>query len=92
ITSRDQEVALLKSLLSSLERELGNAQRDLDNHKSIFAPIRRLPDDLLLCIFKFASHRIVNQLSTPSHAPWALLRVCHSWRNTALTSPTLWSV
>ncbi|PBK59637.1 hypothetical protein ARMSODRAFT_849420, partial [Armillaria solidipes] len=90
--SRDQEVTLLKSLLSILERELDNAQCDLDNHKSIFAPIRRLPDDLLLCIFKFASHRIANQLSTPSHAPWVLLRVCHSWRNIALTSPTLWSV
>ncbi|KAK0199396.1 hypothetical protein DFS33DRAFT_1232715, partial [Desarmillaria ectypa] len=86
------EVNLLKTLLSDLQHELDNAQRDLDNHKCIFAPIRRLPDGLLLCVFKSASHGIGDQLSTLSHASCAFLRVCHSWRNIALNFPTLWSV
>ncbi|SJL13354.1 uncharacterized protein ARMOST_16796 [Armillaria ostoyae] len=89
---RDQEVTFLKTLLPTLQRELDNAQRDLDNHKSILAPIRHLPDDLLLRIFQFASHGTGDQLSHPSHSRWALLSVCHSWRVIALNSPTLWSV
>ncbi len=89
---RNQEVTHLKTLLSTLQRELDNAQRDLDHHKSILAPIRLLPDDLLLRIFKFASHGTDDQLSHPSHSRWALLRVCHSWRVIALNNPTLWSV
>ncbi|PBK59628.1 hypothetical protein ARMSODRAFT_1027257 [Armillaria solidipes] len=89
---RDQEVTLLKTILSTLQHELDNAKRNLDNHKSILAPIRHLPDDLLLRIFKFASHGTGDHLSHPPHSWWALLRVCHSWRVIALNSPTLWSV
>ncbi len=89
---RNQEVTHLKTLLSTLQRELDNTQRDLDHHKSILAPIRLLPDDLLLRIFKFASHGTDDQLSHRSHSRWALLRVCHSWRVIALNNPTLWSV
>ncbi|KAK0429903.1 hypothetical protein EV421DRAFT_2025573 [Armillaria borealis] len=84
----------LRQAIPLLESEVlfRDQERDLDNHKSILAPIRRLPDDLLLRIFKFASHGSGDQLSHPSHSRWALLRICHSWRVIALNSPTLWSV
>ncbi|SJL14459.1 uncharacterized protein ARMOST_17916 [Armillaria ostoyae] len=52
IVARDEQ--LQAQLDSPLQHERDLAAQDLENHKSIFAPVRRLPNDVLLRIFQIS--------------------------------------
>ncbi|PBK70727.1 hypothetical protein ARMSODRAFT_955487 [Armillaria solidipes] len=96
---------LLRSLYNAQLQEIQlhwcTVLKALENRQSIFAPIRRLPRDILIEIF----HSVcdpwtlkVDYARRPEHHSldvsgplWVLGRVCGLWRDTLHTSPASWA-
>jgi hypothetical protein len=76
---------------SCTAEERAQSQAMINVFQSLFAPVRRLPSEILLEIFRQyiappqADH-LPHQVS-----PLVLASVCAFWRSTALSSPTLWA-
>ncbi len=79
----------LQTQATSLQHERDLAVQDLENHKSIFAPIRRLPNDVLLYIFQISiDDRVKLDVKT---IPWLLGYICHHWRALSRSAGSLWT-
>ncbi|KAK0482350.1 hypothetical protein IW261DRAFT_1467362 [Armillaria novae-zelandiae] len=77
--------------LQGLESRRYPVLKSLENRKSIYAPIRRIPRDILLEIFHSVCD-IWRKDSLNLYGPlWVLGRVCRVWRDTLHTSPASWS-
>ncbi|KAK0434511.1 hypothetical protein EV421DRAFT_1341033 [Armillaria borealis] len=63
---------------TSVQHERDLAVQDLESHKSIFVPVRRLPNDVLLYIFQTSIG--ANVKFNVNNVPWLLGYVCHHWR------------
>ncbi|KAF7300108.1 F-box domain-containing protein [Mycena kentingensis (nom. inval.)] len=101
----DEELVTLKllaaqgdSLLAELDQKIRFLlqQRDehlqsIDAHKALLAPIRRVPDDILLLIFEDCLPPERNCILCSTEAPILLTHVCASWRTLALGMPSLWA-
>ncbi|KAK0212005.1 hypothetical protein IW262DRAFT_1518903 [Armillaria fumosa] len=79
IVVRDERLQLQATSPSApLQHERDLAVQDLKNHKSIFAPVRRLPNDILLCIFQmYIDTRVIPNLRS---TPWVFGYIGHYWR------------
>ncbi len=91
IVARFEQLQLQATSLNAYrllhERDL--AVQDLKNHKSIFAPIRRLPNDVLLHIFQMSiAARVIPDVRA---TPWVLGYICHHWRAVSRSSRSLWT-
>ncbi|KAK0199594.1 hypothetical protein DFS33DRAFT_176056 [Desarmillaria ectypa] len=95
ILARDDELKQSQEQATfCLHREKDLAVQDLENHKSISAPIRRLPNDALLRVFEMSICIVSVQPwcgSDLKTVPWLLGYVCHHWRALSHTSPSLWT-
>ncbi|KAI3604235.1 hypothetical protein WG66_010166 [Moniliophthora roreri] len=60
----------------------------LDECLSLFAPIRKLPSEILSEIFTLA----VYSSSRPGQMPWKIAAVCSYWRTVSLGIPQIWTV
>ncbi len=91
IRARNDE--LKQSQEPAIHHDKDLAVQDLENHKSIFAPVRRLPNDVLLRIFEMSICTQPNSLCTsnPKTMPWLLGYVCHHWSALCRASPSLWT-
>lgn len=58
--------------------------------RSLFAPIRRLPRDVLGSIFAYVARSARNSFDIGS-APWFLAHICYIWRDVVFTTPLLWA-
>ncbi|KAF8626664.1 hypothetical protein AX15_004755 [Amanita polypyramis BW_CC] len=103
---RVQEViAEAKHHLGSLQLAIGRAQEALRQlkdsrsqldtyikaHEAVIAPIRRVPDDVLIEIFTYCLPSGHEAAPDPMAAPLLLARVCQRWRRVTTSTPTLWS-
>ncbi|PBK59388.1 hypothetical protein ARMSODRAFT_1027444 [Armillaria solidipes] len=81
------------SLDARLQHEQDLAMQDLENHKSMFAPVRRLPNDVLLRIFQLSiATKFSSRCSLDVTAvSWLLGYICHHWRDLSRSSPSLWT-
>ncbi|KAK0215753.1 hypothetical protein IW262DRAFT_1465468 [Armillaria fumosa] len=107
----DTEIAKLERFRNLYDDQLqeiqalrGPVSKSLENHRSIYAPIRRLPRDVLIEIFHLVyalsnlgrcaywalGARIHDSLDL-SGPLWVLGRVCGLWRDTLHTSPASWA-
>ncbi|KAF5332933.1 hypothetical protein D9758_015966 [Tetrapyrgos nigripes] len=89
----DTEIGAITQILNKLQEQRKTLHRYTDEHKSLLAPVRRLPAELLSEIFAFA---ICPEGLTiyPGHvgAPTLTLsHTCNVWRNIVYSRPTLWS-
>ncbi len=98
--SINDETAKLERLGSWYNAQLHAVLKSLEHHKSIFAPIRRLPRDILLEIFhsvcdswrRDAEKDDSTYDSLDMAGPlWVLGRVCGLWRDILHTSPASWA-
>ncbi|KAH6883643.1 hypothetical protein BKA70DRAFT_1446649 [Coprinopsis sp. MPI-PUGE-AT-0042] len=80
------EISALKKLLRSKEKSYKRGKAILDAHLRIKAPMRKVPQELLGIIFRFALHAPYNQYRDVE----CLRQVCSSWRHIATTTPGLW--
>ncbi|KAK0192180.1 hypothetical protein F5146DRAFT_493134 [Armillaria mellea] len=107
----DAEIAKLERLRNLYDAQLQGilavrnpVLKSLENHRSVYAPIRRLPRDVLIEIFHLVctssnfgrgaywvlGARIHDSLDQ-SGPLWVLGRVCGLWRDTLHTSAALWA-
>ncbi|KDQ49232.1 hypothetical protein JAAARDRAFT_115133, partial [Jaapia argillacea MUCL 33604] len=83
------QIRELRVQLQILEERRDVVQGRCFNLKSLSAPIRRLPSDVLLEIF---NHTLSYGCSNTMYEPFPVLltHVCSYWRHLALSTPTLW--
>ncbi|KIK54874.1 hypothetical protein GYMLUDRAFT_176624, partial [Collybiopsis luxurians FD-317 M1] len=99
LSALDARIALVKNLLEDLERVRGELDLALNEQKKLLHPMRSMPTDLLVEIFKHGSglyddpkelfrsdwHSL--KLTLP---PWVYGRVCRRWRDISVRTPILW--
>lgn len=84
----DEYIASMESILSRMRRARAPYVLSIKQHKAAMHPIRSIPDDILLEIFKWHSW---SGLEEQYCAPWALSFVSQRWRALALSYSSLWS-
>ncbi|KAJ7572854.1 hypothetical protein C8J56DRAFT_1138327 [Mycena floridula] len=91
-------IAVLRRALENSEAEQRHLQHIIAEDKFILRPIRRVPPDILRIIFSLLAHTTLTKtptlhstLSMQKFMPWRLAQVSRTWRDVALTYPTLWS-
>ncbi len=102
IFASDQAVSHLSALLtgqcsqllakeaSQLNERHNSLTQYVSQCRSLFAPIRRLPRDVLESIFAYVPRSAKNSLDIHS-APWLLAHICSTWRDIVFTTPLLWA-
>ncbi|KAF9026661.1 hypothetical protein BDZ89DRAFT_1039935 [Hymenopellis radicata] len=86
----EADIAAVDDHIQRLERHRSRLRHDLITLSSSLAPVRTLPRDVLLEVFTcLVRHH--GSTSRSEAAPWALLKVCHQWRQIASSSSSLWS-
>ncbi|KAK0479112.1 hypothetical protein IW261DRAFT_1564479 [Armillaria novae-zelandiae] len=83
----ENRASTLRLDFRSLRKQENGIYHRLQVYRSLFAPIRRLPLDVLLHIFLLLPVDTVD----PNSAPWTLGSICYYWRSLYLSFPTLWS-
>lgn len=83
----EQELFALDGLFVEISHRCDSVRKALECHKAALAPIRRLPQDVLLEIFA----NIPTNALVPTNAPWVVGQVCFLWRSISLSHPSLWS-
>ncbi|KAL1711006.1 hypothetical protein EV121DRAFT_274987 [Schizophyllum commune] len=90
-TSRLDEIEeSLCSQLSKLQAQIDAVRLQAAVNRSVLAPIRRLPQELLADIFLRVAADTWTQ-SPSGRMRLQVSEVCHTWRLTALATPALWA-
>ncbi|PBK67149.1 hypothetical protein ARMSODRAFT_1086138 [Armillaria solidipes] len=94
----NDDIAKLERLWSWYDAQLQDTQRHrrtilncLENRKSVYAPIRRLPRDILLEIFHSICDSFEGDSLDMAGPLWVLGSVCGLWRDILHTSPASWA-
>ncbi|KAJ6554835.1 hypothetical protein B0H19DRAFT_1263130 [Mycena capillaripes] len=82
----DAEVGRIEMILDELLFQRGSLARHVDRYKSVVAPVRRLPPELLIEIFDLCGYPCAADLNL-----LPLSQVCSYWRRIAAGTPSLWS-
>ncbi|KAF5332693.1 hypothetical protein D9611_005457 [Ephemerocybe angulata] len=100
------EVPVIRSLLQEHQRALDTLDAQIaaltatrkaratfvQGHIALASPIKRLPDDILSCLFiALWIEEPKNGDMSPTSPGVVLSHVCRRWRQLALATPTLWS-
>ncbi|KAJ7701806.1 hypothetical protein B0H17DRAFT_862861, partial [Mycena rosella] len=81
----------LLRIVQQLRRRHDAISRDLPMKRSLIAPIRRLPPEILLEVFSLAVLMpVVDSGFDPCITVTDIIHVCHYWRIVALDTSTLW--
>ena len=70
--------------IAKLQKQIGSLEQENSNSKSLLAPIRRLPTELLAEILSIV-------IECYEQNPFTVMRVCRSWRATVLSMAHVWS-
>ncbi|PBK95813.1 hypothetical protein ARMGADRAFT_1061633 [Armillaria gallica] len=94
----NDDIAKLEQLWSWYDAQLQNTQRHwrtilncLENRKSVYAPICRLPRDILLEIFHSTCDSFEGDSLDMAGPLWVLGSVCALWRDILHTSAASWA-
>ncbi|KAF9029848.1 hypothetical protein BDZ89DRAFT_697397 [Hymenopellis radicata] len=97
----DNEIARVRKMLDMLLTNRRGVNNCIDVYESLSAPIRRLPVDVLIHIFREAlcfdvgaSHSFTDLFNDKTRAvttPLRLAKVCHLWRGIIFQNPLLWT-
>ncbi|KAJ7167984.1 hypothetical protein C8R46DRAFT_996182 [Mycena filopes] len=85
------EISHLQSLIDRLASKRAELKQFIDAHLALVSPARRLPEDIVRCIFlaTLPTHR--NPVICADEAPLLLCQISRHWRTIALTTPRLWA-
>jgi len=85
LSKLDDEMSRLQTVMGQLAAEHQTLERSLEEHRSIVAPIRRIPLEVLSGIFIFCADSGSNSNSKcfdATQAPMLLSFVCNKWHKT----------
>ncbi|KAK7043009.1 hypothetical protein VNI00_008747 [Paramarasmius palmivorus] len=97
IQGYETEIGSLESAILVLKQKKEEVERCMAVSTSLFAPVHRLPAEILQCIFDFAcavTSYEDNWLLSSEERTLAVLTIsatCGRWRNIALSTSSLWS-
>ncbi|KAF9030185.1 hypothetical protein BDZ89DRAFT_1064811 [Hymenopellis radicata] len=88
----EARIAAIRAQLQHLEEEHRVVCTSLAKHESVFSPIHRLPNEVLLHIFRlclpdFYHDSCLNR----NNVRFRLARTCWWWRDVMMNSPMLWA-
>jgi hypothetical protein len=89
VAEREAIIDAIDAEMAELERKRTANAQYVRRLRTLGAPVRRLPDDIVLTIF-FESLVIAEPWSTP-HPSVVASHVCRRWRGLALGTPLLWT-
>ncbi|KAJ7590484.1 hypothetical protein C8J56DRAFT_1025488 [Mycena floridula] len=91
IRGLQSHIAPCKDVLVPMESQLSQAKRDHEMLKSIIEPVRKLPIELLLMIFRECVRNVNCSESRKASSPWNISRVCRRWRQISTSFPAFWT-
>ncbi|THU98844.1 hypothetical protein K435DRAFT_660030, partial [Dendrothele bispora CBS 962.96] len=86
----DNEIQKLEADIVSLRNQQQRIYRRIDQYRSLLAPIRKLPPEVLGHIFSLICTENVAAVSKIDCPAVHLSHVCAGWRDLARTTPSLW--
>lgn len=97
LQSYDEELIRLHNIREKLRQERELLLQHITNQRSLIAPIRALPLEILEQIFALCCPNSPDDVPLQSicqplgHAPLNIGLVCHLWRDIVVTRPEFWS-
>ncbi|THV01388.1 hypothetical protein K435DRAFT_655326, partial [Dendrothele bispora CBS 962.96] len=86
LTAYQTEIASLRSRIALLTRKHDMMKSHIEKARSLLAPVRKLPNEILVEIFML----LVD--ARPNFDPPVFVKVCKRWFSLALSTPRLWSI
>ncbi|KAJ7072888.1 hypothetical protein C8F01DRAFT_264376 [Mycena amicta] len=87
----DSKLVALQQTVKALAEERRRLSTFIQAHRALISPFRLLPLDLIREIFVACLRTDTNSVMSANEAPVLLTRVCRSWRDIALATPSLWT-
>ncbi|KAJ7457441.1 hypothetical protein FB451DRAFT_1274899 [Mycena latifolia] len=87
----DAQIDEMKIAIRQLKTMRASLNAEIEAHRALISPMRRVPQDILLEIFFACLPTTHNALIDPLEAPMLFGRICASWRSVAYSTPNLWS-
>ncbi|KAF5332934.1 hypothetical protein D9758_015965 [Tetrapyrgos nigripes] len=89
----DTEIGAMTQLLNKLQEQRKTLHRYTDEYKSLLAPVRRLPAELIseICAFATCPNGLRISGGYIDAPTLALSQTCNVWRNIVYSRPALWS-
>ncbi|KAJ6584013.1 hypothetical protein DFH09DRAFT_1144044 [Mycena vulgaris] len=87
----DAQLEEMDVLIRELKTKRASLEAEIEAHKALMAPFRRIPNDVLGEIFVACLPTAHNAVIDQGDAPLLLGRICRHWRSVAYSTPTLWS-
>ncbi|THU91028.1 hypothetical protein K435DRAFT_601534, partial [Dendrothele bispora CBS 962.96] len=87
----NDEIQKLEADIVSLRNQQQRIYRQIDRYRSLLAPIRKLPPEVLgriFCLICTENFAAASKIDCPAVH---LSHVCAGWRDLAQTTPSLWS-
>ncbi|KAK7030465.1 hypothetical protein VNI00_014050 [Paramarasmius palmivorus] len=93
LESSQSQIADITSQIQQLERTLITLQSNERQYRSLFAPIRKLPTEILSRVFAYTATPSLFRTEVSLCSSWAvsLSSVCLRWRTVALGTCDLWT-
>ncbi|KAJ7707329.1 hypothetical protein B0H17DRAFT_1000412, partial [Mycena rosella] len=100
----ESEIPTFRGALEDMERKIGAIDEEIERlrtrrtkfvefatvQKAVFSPLRRLPSEILSEIFLWCLEDETWLPHIWRVQPWSISKVCRRWRETALSTPSLW--
>ncbi|KAF9477131.1 hypothetical protein BDN70DRAFT_838299 [Pholiota conissans] len=94
----EHEAQTVRTKVSQLQKQLAEAKTRREEleatilqHRRLFTPFRRIPDNILSTIFLHSLPHQWNAAISISEPPLRLSYVCKKWRRVAFNTPDLWA-
>ncbi|KAJ8095565.1 hypothetical protein PM082_023095 [Marasmius tenuissimus] len=93
IRGPEEQIKVLDEEISRLQTKRQALQRFVDLHRALLSPSRRVAADVWRLIFfeSLPDNDLGLCVRTTKEAPLLLTTICHSWREIAVSTPTLWN-
>ncbi|CAA7269501.1 unnamed protein product [Cyclocybe aegerita] len=91
LRSLEDEIDKINQILKNLCQQHASLSEEINTVRTIIAPIRRIPTDILIEIFHRCLPTEHNVWMNKRQCPLLLTHVCRNWRKVTIATPSLWA-